>query len=164
MDWEWSETRQLDVSLLIRNNETLALHRCLWSLFEGSHQSRDHMLSYNWVPCRSRKLHEELTSCWCTCYNLVVRVSLPFLLGVYNGADGSYTISRHSPSTCLPLFQPDTVLANFELRLRSAMEMWRSVTVRGCYFHFKLTHEYQVIESDIRKSFLQIAALPFAPQ
>ena len=50
--------------------------------------------------------------------------------------------------------------------------VWPSTTFRGCYFHFKqalwrkfsktdLVPEYQVVESEVRKSFQMIGALPF---
>ena len=94
--------------------ESVALHRCLWSLFEGSHQSCDtcshttgsHVQVKNYMWSSHRSIH---------CY--VLRVSLPFLLGVYNGADGSYSISRHSPSnmsTSIPTWHSPGILLNLD--------------------------------------------------
>ena len=73
-----------------------------------------------------------------------------------------YPVIHHQ--TCLPLFQPDTVLADFKLRLRSAIVDRGDVTQHyseGCYFHSKLTPEYQVIGLH---PFQQIGALPFVPE
>ena len=58
----WAEATRCEMSLLI--GRMWPLQR-MWSRY-GSHQACHHMLSYNWVPCTSRTLHEELTSC--TCY------------------------------------------------------------------------------------------------
>ena len=72
-------------------------------------------------------------------------------------------------------FQPLTVLADFEIGLRNAISTtWPNAAIRGCYFHFKqclwrnfdrlgLTSEYQVVGSDIRRSFQNIGVLPFLP-
>ena len=72
-------------------------------------------------------------------------------------------------------FHPDTVLCDYERALQNAvLSAWPSTTIRGCYFHFKqclwrrfaqsdLVPEYQVLGSQIRKSFQMIGALPFLP-
>ncbi len=65
-------------------------------------------------------------------------------------------------------FQPDTVLADFELGLRNAIEeVWPSSTVRGCCFHFKqaLWRNFHLFDltPDIRKSFQRIGAFHFLP-
>ena len=72
-------------------------------------------------------------------------------------------------------FQPLTVLADFETGLRNAISTtWPNAAIRGCYFHSKqclwrnfdrlgLTSQYQVVRSDIRRSFQNIGALPFLP-
>ena len=52
-------------------------------------------------------------------------------------------------------FQPDTVLADYELGLRNAIqEVWPSATVRGCYFHFKqsLWRNFQRLLLNIKSS------------
>ena len=103
------------------------------------------------------------------------RYRLPLAYGLLPGKRQEHYQQMLNELGSYGSFQPDTVLADFELGLRNAIEeVWPSATVRGCYFHFKqalwrnfhrfdLTPEYQVIGSDIRKSFQRIGAIPFVP-
>jgi len=85
-----------------------------------------------------------------------------------------YTNLLQELDACGP-FHPDSILLDYEKGLQNAvMAVWPSTTLRGCYFHFKkclwrhfsqsdLLPEYQVVGSEIRKSFQMMGALPFVP-
>ncbi len=72
-------------------------------------------------------------------------------------------------------FDPQSILCDYEIGLRNAcIPTWPSACVRGCYFHFTkatfkhlcdmgLRTEYQVENSDVRKYYKMISALPFVP-
>ena len=73
-------------------------------------------------------------------------------------------------------FDPQSILCDYETGLRNACaSTWPSCTVRGCYFHFTkatfkhlcdmgLKTEYEVEDSDVRKYYKLISALPFVPE
>ena len=111
------------------------LHRCLWSLFEGSYQSHattcSHITgSHVQVNNCIRSSHRVLAMYYVYRYPFCLEYIMEPIVLI------RYPVIYHQ--SCLPLFQPDTVPADFELELRSAIEeVCPSATVRGYYFHLK---------------------------